>query len=81
MIYSQQRIQGYVCHPWLLFEEGKGNYVDYMHKALNEGAIKVLEKRVDGIENWPKAFISLFQKTEDKLGKVWVAPQHDDKDL
>ena len=76
MIYSQQRIQGYVCHPWLLFEEGKGNFVEEIHAALEEGAIKILEKRFDGIENWSKAFISLFQRTENKVGKVWVAPTH-----
>jgi NADPH-dependent curcumin reductase CurA len=68
MIYSFQRIEGFVCAPWLKGE--KGNFLQDMSKWLKEGKIKVQETHHDGIEQWPAAFQSLFTGTN--MGKVVV---------
>jgi NADPH-dependent curcumin reductase CurA len=41
-----------------------------MHKWLSEGKIDVKETTTEGIENWPHAFISLFEGKN--VGKVVI---------
>jgi NADPH-dependent curcumin reductase CurA len=68
MIYTYQRIEGFVCAPWLSGQ--KGNFLVDMSQWLQEGKLKVQETPFEGIENWPMAFQSLFTGTN--LGKVVV---------
>ena len=70
MIYSFQRIEGFVCSPWLRGE--RGNFLEDMSAWLNEGKIKPRETKVHGIERWPDAFNRLFENTERKEGKMVV---------
>lgn len=58
MIYSFQRIQGFMCSPWL--DGKKGNFLRDMHQYLREGKIIAKETTFQGIESWPEAFRSLF---------------------
>jgi len=68
MIYTFQRIEGFMCFPWL---SGKrGNFFKDMHGWLKEGKVKPLETFFDGVESWPEAFQSLF--TGKNNGKVVV---------
>merc|ERR1712167_256252 len=73
MIYSFQRIEGFVCSPWLSGK--KGNFLGDMSQWIQDGKVKVEETFFDGIEAWPLAFQSLF--TGKKLGKVVVRVQED----
>ena len=69
MIYTFQRIEGFVCGPWLRGE--KGNFIVDMSRWIKEGKVKMQEESfTDGIENWPLAFRSLF--TGANIGKVVV---------
>lgn len=68
MIYTFQRIEGFVCMPWLSGQ--KGNFLSDMHQYLREGKLVVQETFYDGIESWPEAFQALF--TGKNLGKVVV---------
>jgi len=68
MIYSFQRIEGFVCSPWLRGE--RGNFLKDMSKWLKEGKVKPEETFFKGVESWPLAFRSLF--TGKKRGKVVV---------
>lgn len=68
MIYTFQRVEGFVCMPWL--SGMKGNFLKDMSGWLNEGKVKAEETKFDGIESWPLAFQSLF--TGGNIGKVVV---------
>lgn len=68
MVYSAQRIEGFVCAPWLTGQ--KGSFLQDMHQFLRGGKIRVVETVTEGIENWPSAFQSLF--TGANNGKVVV---------
>jgi NADPH-dependent curcumin reductase CurA len=68
MIYSSQRVEGFISSTWLSGK--KGNWLADMHKWLSEGKINVKETTTEGIENWPHAFISLFEGAN--IGKVVV---------
>jgi len=68
MIYTFQRIEGFVCFPWLSGQ--KGNFFKDMYGWLKEGKVKSLETSFDGVESWPLAFQSLF--TGKNQGKVVV---------
>lgn len=68
MIYSFQRIEGFVCHPYLSGK--KLNFLTDMSKLLRNGKLKVEETVFKGIEAWPDAFQSLF--TGKNTGKVVV---------
>jgi len=70
MIYTFQRIEGFVCTPWLFGE--KGNFLADMSKWIKQGNVKVEETFYDGIESWPAAFQSLFVNTHRNTGKVVV---------
>ena len=66
MIYTGQRIEGFVCTPWLL----KGDFLPEMAAMIKAGAIKTSHTFFEGIESWPEAFSSLF--TGANNGKVVV---------
>eukprot|EP00013_Stygamoeba_regulata_P007077 CAMPEP_0177643142 /NCGR_PEP_ID=MMETSP0447-20121125/7998_1 /TAXON_ID=0 /ORGANISM="Stygamoeba regulata, Strain BSH-02190019" /LENGTH=351 /DNA_ID=CAMNT_0019145419 /DNA_START=49 /DNA_END=1104 /DNA_ORIENTATION=- len=68
MIYSFQRIEGFMCSPWLSGQ--KGNFLEDMAKWWREGKLQVQETFFEGVEAWPDAFNSLF--TGKNLGKVVV---------
>lgn len=68
MIYSFQRIEGFVCQPWL--SGAKGNFHKDMPGWLKEGKVVVQETHFKGIENWPTAFKGLF--TGANKGKAVV---------
>ena len=68
MIYTAQRIEGFVCMPWLTGK--KGDFLNTMHALLQKGDLVVQETETVGIENWALAFQSLF--TGANLGKVVV---------
>lgn len=68
MVYSHQRIEGFVCMEWL---SGKrGNFLRDMHKYLREGKVVAQETVFEGIEQFGVAFQSLF--TGKNLGKVVI---------
>jgi NADPH-dependent curcumin reductase CurA len=68
MIYTAQRIEGFVCTPWLVGQ--KGNFLNDMSKWLKEGKVKAQEEVFHGIENWPHGFQALF--TGNHMGKIVV---------
>jgi NADPH-dependent curcumin reductase CurA len=68
LIYSFQRVEGFMCMPWL--SGAKGNFLKDMSQWLKEDKIKVEETKFDGIDQWPLAFQSLF--TGGNTGKVIV---------
>lgn len=69
MIYTQQRIEGFTCFPWLSGQ--KGNFSSDMSKWIKEGKIILPEEHFfEGIEQWPAAFVSLFKG--ENIGKVVV---------
>ena len=69
MIYTNQRIEGYLCGPWLRRE--RGDFVTDIARWIKEGKVSLQEESVtNGIENWPAAFNSLF--TGANVGKVVV---------
>lgn len=68
MIYTFQRIEGFISMPWLSGQ--KGNFLQDMAKWLQEGKVTPEETFFDGIENWPAAFQALF--TGGNNGKVVV---------
>lgn len=69
MIYTGQRIEGFISGPWLRGE--KGNYLGSISNWIKEGKVILQEESfTHGIENWPVAFNSLF--TGANVGKVVV---------
>jgi NADPH-dependent curcumin reductase CurA len=68
MIYTFQRVEGFVCMPWLSGK--KGNFLKDMSGWLVEGKVKVEETKFEGIDQWAVAFQSLF--TGGNTGKVVV---------
>lgn len=69
MIYTFQRIEGFVCFPWLSGERG-GAFLKPMAAWVKEGKIRAQETFFEGIDSWPLAFQSLF--TGGNTGKVVV---------
>ena len=68
MIYTFQRVEGFMCAPWLTGR--RGDFHTDMARWLAEGKLVVEETRFAGIEAWPSAFQSLF--TGANRGKVVV---------
>lgn len=66
MIYSNQRVEGFVCTPWLL----NGSWLPEVSAGLKEGWLKVTHTFFEGLESWPEAFGSLFSGANN--GKVVV---------
>jgi len=57
MIYTNQRIEGFVSTRWLSGQEG--NFLVDMHKWLTEGKLKPQETFFDGIDQWPIKCLSV----------------------
>jgi len=68
MIYTGQRIEGFVCTPWLLGL--KGNFLNDMAKWVKEGKVRVEETFSDGLESFGTAFQELL--VGGNTGKVVV---------
>jgi len=69
MIYNFQRVEGFVCFPWLAGL--KGNFLADMSTYLKEKKIPHVEETVfNGIESWTEAFRSLF--VGGNTGKVVI---------
>jgi NADPH-dependent curcumin reductase CurA len=68
LIYTFQRVEGFVCSPWLRGE--RGNFLADMASWVKQGKLSVQETFFDGIEAWPDAFASLFSGANS--GKVVV---------
>lgn len=62
MIYTFQRVEGFMCIPWL--SGARGNFLADMAKHLQDRKIPHVEETVfQGIESWGEAFRSLFVGT------------------
>ena len=71
MIYTFQRIEGFVATPWLRRE--RGDFLRDMSNWIQEKKFIPDETFFEGIDQWPLAFQSLFLKGNDKKsGKVVV---------
>jgi len=68
MIYTAQRIEGFVCGPWLTLQ--RGNFLETMRAAIADGSVVVEETFYEGIDAWIDAFRSLFDGSH--VGKVVV---------
>jgi len=68
MIYTFQRIEGFVCMPWLTGRQG--NFLADVSQWYREGKLNVEETTFDGIHSWVDAFAALF--TGANTGKVVV---------
>mmetsp|Transcript_11768 Transcript_11768/g.36773 ORF Transcript_11768/g.36773 Transcript_11768/m.36773 type:complete len:354 (-) Transcript_11768:83-1144(-) len=68
LIYTFQRIEGFVCTPWLTGEKGK--FLTDMAGWVKEGKVKVEETFFSGVESFGTAFKSLF--VGSNTGKVVV---------
>lgn len=68
MVYTFQRIEGFVCFPWLIGQ--RGNFLKDMSQFLRETKVIPQETFFEGIENWAEGFQSLF--TGKNLGKVVI---------
>jgi len=68
MIYTSQRIEGFISSTWL--KDPEAHWLHEMHRWWTEGKIDVKETITEGIENWPHAFIQLFDGSN--IGKVVV---------
>jgi len=79
LIYTFQRIEGFVCMPWLTGR--RGNFLEDMSRWLREGKIIAEETFFDGVDEWPTAFNSLFENTGRKSGKVVVRIAHPDETI
>ena len=71
MIYSFQRIEGFVATPWL--RRQRGDFLRDMSQWIQSKKLIPDETFFDGIEQWPLAFQSLFLPgNASKSGKVVV---------
>ena len=68
MIYTFQRVEGFMCMPWLSGQ--KGAFLTDMKQWLSEGKVEVQETVFVGAAAWPSAFQALF--TGANTGKVVV---------
>lgn len=68
MIYTCQRIEGFLSPPWLSGQ--KGAFLKDMNTWLKEGKLVSQETIFEGLESWVDGFRSLF--TGDNIGKVVV---------
>ena len=69
MIYTAQRIEGFMCMPWLAGM--RGNFLKDMHGFLRAGKIIAKETPYEGIEMFGAAFQALFTGSSP-CGKVYV---------
>ncbi len=74
MIYSCQRIEGFLAGPYLR----NPRFLEEMSRwVLQEKLLAVHETFFDGIASWPKAFISVMNGAH--TGKVVIRLNHDAK--
>ena len=66
MIYSCQRVEGFVCFAWLK----SGKFLGEFAELVKQGKLHIEETFFDGIENWGVGFNALF--TGKNVGKVVV---------
>jgi len=71
MIYTAQRVEGFVCSPWLAGK--RSDWLAAMVGYKKAGWLIAEETMYDGVEAYPEAFAALF--TGDKKGKVVVRVQ------
>lgn len=69
MIYTGQRIEGFVCSKWLVGTLAPP-FLAEMAAGIKGGTLVVTETVFEGIASWPEAFASLF--TSKNSGKVVV---------
>ena len=73
MIYTNQRIEGFVCHRWLMGPAPRPFLVDCA-AGVKEGWLQPSETVFEGgLAAWPGAFRALFRGTH--MGKVVVRAQ------
>jgi hypothetical protein len=70
LIYTQQRIEGFMCARWLSGKVGNYRWLRDLSRHLKDGTVKITETETEGIENFGKAFQSLF--TGANNGKVVI---------
>ena len=75
MIYTNQRVEGFVCYAWLNGERGTAQ--PDLARWYKEGKLQYTETVYDGIEKWPEAFKALF--TGANNGKVVIRVKWDVK--
>lgn len=68
MIYTCQRIEGFISLPWLTGQ--RGSFLKDMAAFLRAGQVVPQETYFDGVEQWGQAFQSLF--TGKNVGKVVI---------
>ena len=68
MIYTEQRIEGFVSTPWLTGRRGR--FLEEMSALVAGGKLVLEEEFFDGLAAWPAAFASLFSGKH--MGKVVV---------
>jgi len=68
MIYKFQRVEGFMCMPWL--SGAKGQFLADCSTWMKDGKITVEETSYNGIESWSEGFAALF--TGANTGKVVV---------
>lgn len=68
MVYTCQRIEGFVSWPWLTGQ--RGNFLKDMAAFLRAGQVVPQETFFEGVEQWGLAFQSLF--TGKNVGKVVI---------
>jgi NADPH-dependent curcumin reductase CurA len=72
MIYTGQRIEGFVCSAWLAGK--RGAFYKEMPQWVSEGKIVVEETRFKGVENWAVGFQALFEGKNTGKVVVDIAP-------
>jgi NADPH-dependent curcumin reductase CurA len=69
MIYSAQRIEGFLCFPWLR----KGSFLAEMKRWVDDKKIQRTDEAVyEGLEKFVEAFQSLLAPGSKNIGKVVV---------
>lgn len=68
MIYTNQRIEGFVCWRWL--SGAKGDFLKEMSGWMMEGKLHTEETYFDGLSSWVDAFTALMNGKH--LGKVVI---------
>jgi len=56
--------------PWLTGQ--RGNFLKDMFEWIQDGKINVRETFVEGVDQWPNAFCSLYKSGTSHIGKLVV---------
>lgn len=68
MVYTAQRIEGFLCGPWLTGQ--RGHFLRDMADFYRQGKLAPQETFFDGVEKWGEGFQALF--TGKNVGKVVI---------